>query len=82
MRRRRRFSSEAGRPIVYGVTGSVYPAFAIPSTPGLQAPLEYAPGLLLQLTYKVVWLIGVVPPLVAVAQFPGYAILHVVILAR
>jgi len=66
-------------PIVFGVTGSVYLAFAISSILGLRSPLKLVPVLLLQLCYKVVWLIGVVSPLLIAGEFPTYAILLVVI---
>ena len=68
-------------PIVFGVTGSVYIAFALLSILGLRSPLKFAPVLLLQLSYKVVWFIGVVLPLLVVGKFPIYGILHVVIFA-
>lgn len=35
----------------------------------------------LQLTYKVVWFMGVVFPLLVSGVFPAYAVLHVVIFA-
>jgi hypothetical protein len=35
----------------------------------------------MQLTYKAVWFIGVVFPLIFYGRFPAYAILHVVIMA-
>jgi hypothetical protein len=75
------FSWPTQDPIVYGVTGSVYVAFGILSILGLRSPLKFAPVLLLQLCYKVVWFIGVILPLVAGAKFPAYAILHVIIFA-
>src|SRR4030042_6851544 len=68
-------------PIVFGVTGSVYLAFAILSILGLRSPLKFVPVLLLQLCYKVVWFIGVVLPLLVAGEFPMYAILLVVIFA-
>jgi hypothetical protein len=68
-------------PIVFGVTGSVYLAFAILSILGLRSPLKFVPILLLQLCYKVVWFIGVVLPLLVAGEFPMYAILLVVIFA-
>jgi len=68
-------------PIVFGVSGSVYFAFALLSILGLRSPLTFAPVLLLQLSYKVVWLIGVVLPLLIIDKFPIYGILHVVIFA-
>ncbi len=68
-------------PIVFGVTGSVYLAFAILSILGLRSPLKFVPVLLLQLCYKVVWFIGVILPILIAGKFPTYAILHVVIFA-
>jgi hypothetical protein len=68
-------------PIVLGVTGSVYLSFALLSILGLRSPLKFAPVLLLQLSYKLVWFIGVILPIVMTAKFPSYAILHVVIFA-
>ena len=68
-------------PIVYGVTGSVWLAFGLLSILGLKSPLKFVPVLLMQLTYKSVWFIGVVFPLLISGKFPNYAILHVVIMA-
>jgi len=68
-------------PIVLGVTGSVYLSFALLSILGLRSPLKFAPVLLLQLSYKLVWFIGVILPIVMTAKFPSYAILYVVIFA-
>ncbi len=68
-------------PIVLGITGSVYLSFALLSILGLRSPLKFAPVLLLQLSYKLVWFIGVILPIVMTAKFPSYAILHVVIFA-
>ena len=48
-------------PVVFGITGSVYLAFAIVSLFGLRSPLKFSPILLLQLFYKSIWSIGVVP---------------------
>ena len=64
-----------------GVTGSVYLSFALLSILGLRSPLKFAPVLLLQLSYKLVWFIGVILPIVMTAKFPSYAILYVVIFA-
>ena len=68
-------------PIVLGITGSVYLSFALLSILGLRSPLKFAPVLLLQLSYKLVWFIGVILPIVMTARFPSYAILYVVIFA-
>ena len=68
-------------PLVLGVTASVYLAFAILSLFGLRSPLKFLPVLLLQLSYKVVWFIGVVIPLLVAGNFPMYGLLHVIIFA-
>lgn len=68
-------------PIVYGVTGSVWLAFGLLSILGLQSPLKFVPVLLMQLSYKLIWFIGVVFPLLVYAKFPAYAILHVIVMA-
>ncbi len=65
--------------IAFGVTGSVYFSFALLSILGLRAPLKFAPILLLQLTYKVVWFVGVIVPLLLTGRFPSYAILFTAI---
>jgi len=61
-------------PIAWGVTGSVYVAFAILSILGLRSPLRFAPVLLLQLFYKAIWLVGVILPLVIARELPGYTV--------
>lgn len=68
-------------PIVLGVVGSVYLSFALLSILGLRSPLKFAPVLLLQLGYKLVWFIGVILPLLFGGEFPTYGILYVVIYA-
>ncbi len=65
--------------IAFGVTGSVYFSFALLSILGLRSPLKYTPVLLLQLTYKVVWFVGVIVPLLLAGKFPTYAILFTAI---
>ena len=67
--------------IVFGVTGSVYFSFALLSILGLRNPLKFVPVLFLQLSYKVVWFIGVIVPILITGDFPVYAILHVIIFA-
>ncbi len=59
-------------PIVLGVVGSVYIAFGLLSILGLRSPLKFVPILLLQLTYKIVWFLGVALPLVLDGQFPAH----------
>lgn len=60
-------------PVVYGITASVYTAFGLISIFGLKSPMKFAPVLLLQLCYKVIWLAGVVLPLLLSGRFPLYA---------
>ncbi len=69
----------ADQIIAFGVTGSVYLSFALLSILGLRSPLKFAPLLLLQLTYKTVWFIGVIIPLLLVGKFPLYALLFTAI---
>ena len=68
-------------PIVFGVFGSVYTAFALLSILGLLSPLKFAPVLLLQLCYKVVWFIGVIIPIIFAGRFPNYALVYIMIFA-
>ena len=68
-------------PITFGVAGSVFCAFALLSVLGLRSPLKFAPVLLLQLFYKLIWFIAVVVPLLISNQFPGYAGIMAVIFA-
>ncbi len=65
--------------IAFGVTGSVYFSFALLSILGLRSPLKFTPILLLQLTYKAVWFVGVILPLLLAGKFPTYAILFTAI---
>src|SRR4030067_3143930 len=66
-------------PIVFGVTGSVYLAFAILSILGLRSPLKFVPVLLLQLCYKLIWFIGVILLLWIQGSLPIYAISFIAI---
>ena len=68
-------------PIMLGVTGSVYTAFAILSLIGLRSPLKFAPVLMLQMCYKLVWLLGVIVPQLAAGRLPNHAIPLAVIFA-
>ncbi len=68
-------------PVFFGVTGSVNLSFALVSILGLKSPLKFSPVLLLQLSYKVLWLIGVIIPILIAGKFPTYAILVIVIFA-
>ena len=67
------FHFPAQDPVVFGITGSVYAGFGLIAILGLGSPLKFAPVLLLQLCYKVLWLFGVIVPLLVSGQFPLYA---------
>ena len=75
------FSLPNGDPITLGITGSVYLSFGLLALLGLRAPLKYVPILLLQLSYKVVWFVGVILPLLVTGRFPTYAIPNTIIFA-
>jgi len=68
-------------PVVLGIVGSVYLSFGLLSILGLRSPLKFAPLLLLQLTYKVIWFMGVILPVLLAGKFQIYALLYVVIFA-
>jgi hypothetical protein len=68
-------------PIVFGICGSVWVAFGLLSILGLRSLLKYSPILLLQLTYKVVWFLGVILPVLIAGNFPAYAMGYVVFFA-
>jgi len=60
-------------PIVFGICGSIWVACGLLSILGLRSPLKFSPLLLLQLTYKVVWFVGVILPALIAGKFPAYA---------
>lgn len=59
-------------PLLIGIAGSVYVAFALVAILGFLSPLKFAPVLLLQLCYKVIWFILVFLPGVIAGSIPGY----------
>ena len=68
-------------PVTYGISGSVFVAFALLAVLGIHAPLKFVPILLLQLTYKIVWFVGVILPLLIAGKLPSEAITTIVIFA-
>ncbi len=60
-------------PVVFGIVASVYAAFGLLSIPGLKSPLKFAPVLVMQFCYKVIWLVAVVLPLLFSGRYPMYA---------
>ena len=71
----------AEEPVAVGIVACVYVAFGILSILGLQAPLKFVPVLLLQLTYKIMWFIGVLLPLALTGQLHGYVLVFAAVLA-
>ena len=68
-------------PIMFGMMGSVALAFGLVSILGLKFPLKFAPILLLQMTYKSIWFLGVIIPLVLKGQLPQYALTSIILFA-
>ncbi len=68
-------------PIILGFIGSILVGFAISSILGLRSPLKFLPVLMLQLTYKVVWYIGVILPLVITGTLEFYGIFMIAFFA-
>jgi len=68
-------------PINFGILGSIYLAFGLISILGLRSPLKFVPVLLAEITYKTIWFIGVIIPLILKGQFPQYALINAIIFA-
>ena len=68
-------------PMVFGLTGSVFLSFALLSILGLRSPLKFTPILLLQLSYKVLWLIGVILPALITGKLQTYALMQCALFA-
>ena len=66
---------------ILGIIGCVYLAFGLLSILGLRAPLKFLPVLLLQLTYKVVWFVGVVLPLLVSGRISLFELPYAIIFA-
>jgi hypothetical protein len=66
-------------PMTFGLNGSVFLAFGLAAIAGIRAPLKYCPVLLMELAYKLIWLLAVVVPLVLRGKFPTSAVVQVVI---
>jgi len=73
------FSMPNQDPIILGMTGSLILSFAILSIFGLRDPLKFIPILMLQLSYKTIWLIVVILPLLVSGRLPMYTISIIII---
>ena len=60
-------------PMVFGIVGSAYLAFAMAAILGLRFPLRCVPVLMLQLIYKSVWLVAVFLPTLISGTPAAYA---------
>jgi hypothetical protein len=59
-------------PLLIGISGSVYVAFALVAILGFMSPVKFAPILLMQLFYKVTWFLAVFFPALIAGPVPGY----------
>ena len=66
-------------PMVFGIIGSIYVSLGALSLLGFRSPLKFAPILLLQLLYKVVWIVAIIPLLAVTGQVSIFSILLTVI---
>lgn len=68
-------------PMVFGLSASVFLALGLIAILGLRAPLKYCPVLLVELSYKLIWICGVVVPLAFRGQFPASSLVQLMIFA-
>jgi hypothetical protein len=61
-------------PFLAGILYSVWVAEAILLAFGLRSPVKFAPVLLLQLTYKLIWFVAIIVPHLVTGQLPTYAV--------
>ena len=66
-------------PLVFGLGASVFLALGLVAILGIRAPLKYCSILLVELSYKLLWLCGVVVPLALRGEFPNSSIVQVAI---
>lgn len=66
-------------PVTFGMNGSIFLSFGLAAIAGVRAPLKYCPVLLLELAYKLIWLLGVVVPLVSLGKFQASGMVQVVV---
>jgi hypothetical protein len=65
--------------IPFGTLASLWIAFGIAAVWGLLKPLEFAPILIIQLSYKGLWFFLVIIPLVMSRELPREAIIFIVL---
>lgn len=67
-------------PVTFGLNGSLFLAFGLAAIGGIRLPLKYCPILLVELAYKLIWLLAVVVPLAAQGKFPASAVVQVAVI--
>ena len=60
-------------PFLAGIVYSVWLAEGILLAFGLRSPVKFAPVLLLQLTYKLIWFVAIIIPHLVMGQLPTFA---------
>ncbi len=75
------FAWPVNEPIIFGTYGSILITYGFISLLGLHSPLKYLSVLVFQLSYKSIWFIGVILPLVVKGEFPRYAVVPCIIFA-
>ena len=60
-------------PFLAGIVYSVWLAEGILLAFGLRSPVKFAPVLLLQLTYKLIWFVAIIIPHLVTGQLPTFA---------
>ena len=73
------FETPGVDPVLFGYSGSVATGFGVCAIIGLRHPLRMVPILLLQLVYKLFYLLGVLLPLAVAGRLPESAAPDVVI---
>jgi hypothetical protein len=68
-------------PIVFGAFGCMLVSSGILALFGLRSPLKFAPLLLFQLCYKLIWFIAVLLPFLLVNEMQMYVVVFIVIFA-
>ena len=78
-----RIQSVLGMPaqdaVTFGLNGSIFLALGLAAIGGIRAPLKYCPILVVELAYKLIWLLAVIVPLALEGRFPAWAGVQVAI---
>ncbi len=75
------FAWPGGEPIVSGISGSVFLAFALLAALALRNPVRFTPVLILQLAYKAIWTVFVFLPIALTGRLSTDAVLFSVFFA-